>query len=55
MSWEQLLAIQQEWDEIVQQAEEERSHPKACPNDGEPMREGPHGELYCVFDGYQPP
>jgi uncharacterized Zn finger protein (UPF0148 family) len=25
-----------------------------CPNDGEPLREGPHGELYCPFDGYRP-
>jgi uncharacterized Zn finger protein (UPF0148 family) len=23
----------------------------ACPNDGEPLRTGPDGQLYCPFDG----
>jgi len=54
MSWEQLVSIKQEWAEIAQEAEQERSEPKACPNDGEPMLSGPHGELYCPFDGWQP-
>ena len=25
----------------------------ACPNDGEPLREGPNGVLFCPFDGWQ--
>jgi hypothetical protein len=25
----------------------------ACPNDGEPLRSGPNGVLYCPFDGYR--
>jgi len=31
-----------------------RQPPVACPNDGEPLRTGPHGELYCPFDGWRP-
>lgn len=27
--------------------------PQACPNDGTPLREGPNGELYCIFDGWK--
>jgi hypothetical protein len=32
--------------------------PVACPNDGEPLRQGPPsqpGILYCPFDGFQYP
>ncbi len=32
--------------------------PLACPNDGEPLRQGPAAEmgiLYCPFDGWQYP
>lgn len=32
--------------------------PMACPNDGEPLREGPPeepGVLWCRFDGWQYP
>ncbi|MGH7774471.1 MAG: hypothetical protein ACREQA_19785 [Candidatus Binatia bacterium] len=29
--------------------------PVACPNDGEPLRKGPGGVLYCSFDGWQYP
>lgn len=25
----------------------------ACPNDGTPLRAGPHGERFCPFDGFQ--
>ncbi|MGW6502963.1 hypothetical protein [Nonomuraea angiospora] len=34
-------------------AERERP-PAACPNDGEPLLQGPRGELYCPFDGFRP-
>lgn len=51
MSWEQLLSIAQE---AAQEVEHERSiGPQACPNDGEPLERGPHGELFCRFDGWQ--
>jgi hypothetical protein len=51
MSWEQLLSIQREAAEI---ALEERSRPPAaCPNDGEPLRTGPNGELFCPYDGWR--
>jgi hypothetical protein len=29
--------------------------PVACPNDGTPLDIGPHGELFCKFDGWQYP
>jgi hypothetical protein len=49
MSWEQLIAIAQEARE--RQSEEVI---ESCPNDGEPLKEGPNGELYCPFDGWRP-
>ncbi len=54
MSWEQLASIAREWKQMRQEAETERVYPRACPNDGEPMRTGPDGQLYCPFDGYRP-
>jgi hypothetical protein len=53
VAWEQLLAIQQEAADAVQA--ELAAPPSACPNDGEPLREGPDGTLFCPFDGYQYP
>lgn len=48
--WYGLLAILQEARDIAQ---EERSRvPQACPQDGEPLESGPHGELHCSFDGW---
>lgn len=29
--------------------------PVACPNDGEPLRTGPDGILFCPYDGWQFP
>jgi hypothetical protein len=53
VSWEQLISIAHE------AAEERRAEasapPEACPNDGEPLREGPAGVLFCPFDGWQWP
>lgn len=47
---------------LAQQAEYEEyyknSLPMACPNDGEPLREGPPqqpGVLWCRFDGWMYP
>ena len=47
MSWYQLLAIRDEAQDAV------RLPLVACPNDGEPLRTGPDGQLYCPFDGAQ--
>ena len=47
MTWEQLL-------NIVQEASQESRNTDvvACPNDGEPLKVGPDGSLYCTFDGW---
>ncbi|MCI0687229.1 MAG: hypothetical protein L0Y54_08340 [Sporichthyaceae bacterium] len=48
----QLLAI---LDDARQSWQAERAAPPvACPNDGEPLRTGPDGRLYCPFDGWRP-
>lgn len=52
MSWEQLLDIVRETADLADQ--EAASPPAACPNDGEPLRTGPNGQLFCPFDGWQP-
>lgn len=51
MSWEQLLSIVQE--ATAQRQAEATTPPVACPNDGEPLSIGPHGELFCTFDGWR--
>lgn len=52
MSWQQLLDI------FAEAAEEARvaktQPPVACPNDGEPLRTGPDGQLFCPFEGWTP-
>lgn len=53
MSWEQLLSIR---DAAITEGEGWRaSPPPACPNDGEPLRPGPDGVLFCISDGWQWP
>lgn len=51
-SWYGLLSILQEARDLARA--DASTAPVACPNDGEPLRAGPHGELYCPFDGYRP-
>jgi hypothetical protein len=50
MSWDQLINI------IHTNRDEQRAWaldvPQACPNDGEPLRVGPDGELRCIFCGW---
>jgi uncharacterized Zn finger protein (UPF0148 family) len=50
MSWDQLLDIfkvdQQEREQLASMP------PQACPHDGEPLQQGPHGELFCPSDGW---
>lgn len=50
MSWEELLAIGRE--AADEQRAELSAPPQACPNDGEPLRSGPDGTLFCPFDGW---
>ena len=51
MGWEQLKAIYDEG-RLIRRAEEQ-APPVACPNDGEPLEEGPGGTLHCPFDGWK--
>lgn len=48
MAWEQLLDLARE-----ARAEQQRD-PVACPNDGEPLSQGPDGQLFCRWDGWRP-
>lgn len=50
MAWQQLLDIYKEAADEVRVQQTQR--PVACPNDGEPLRSGPDGKLYCPFDGW---
>jgi hypothetical protein len=51
-SWYGLLDTRQLNAEF--QREERSADPVACPNDGEPLLAGPHGGLYCPYDGWRP-
>lgn len=47
--WDNLLGIVKEFREL---AEQDRARPKVeCAVDGEPLWQGPEGELYCPFCG----
>lgn len=50
MGWEQLIDIIAEARDLA--AKEEATPPAACPNDGEPLEQGPDGTLHCRFDGW---
>ncbi|MEU1445505.1 hypothetical protein [Streptomyces mirabilis] len=53
ISWYELLNISR--DAAERYRAYEQADPIACPNDGEPLREGPDGQgLYCPFDGWRP-
>lgn len=49
MAWEQLTAMIQEAQDIVQK--DKSTAPTSCPNDYTALREGPNGKLYCPWDG----
>jgi hypothetical protein len=51
MSWETLRDITREAAEYARAAS--TAPPTACPQDGEPLRSGPRGELYCPYDAYR--
>lgn len=50
--WHSLLGYVREAKAIA--AEGSGRTPTACPNDGEPLRQGPGGVLYCPYDGWRP-
>lgn len=52
--WDQLLDIYRQQRADAAQAREEERNPAACPNDGEPLRTGPDGRLFCIADGWRP-
>jgi hypothetical protein len=52
VSWQQLVDIVREG--VAEAAAEQTEPPTACPNDGEPLRTGPDGGLYCAWDGWRP-
>jgi hypothetical protein len=52
MSWEQLVDVMR-----TAKLEHELNNslpPRACPNDGEPLLQGPDGQLFCPSDGWRP-
>lgn len=51
-SWQTLVDIMREARELA--AADAAAPWVACPNDGEPLRAGPHGEQFCPWDGWQP-
>lgn len=52
MAWDQLIDIKAEAAE-ARRADE--GPPSACPNDGQPLEQGPNGGLHCPYDGYRWP
>jgi hypothetical protein len=50
MSWRSLISIYREAEDEAEASESQP--PTACPNDGQPLRSGPRGELHCDFDGW---
>jgi len=51
-SWYQLLDIRSEQIEAARAQLAYDVAPAACPNDGEPLRAGPHGGLYCPWGDF---
>lgn len=50
-SWYELVSILEE--AAAEQRWQQQRIPSACPNDGEPLRSGPDGGLYCPYDGWR--
>lgn len=50
MAWEELLSIYKEAE--GQWQAERAAPPVACPQDGEPLDQGPDGVLHCQWDGW---
>ncbi len=55
MGYESLLGILREnYAEYQEALDRETSEPIECPNDGEPLSDGPDGVPFCRFDGWRP-
>jgi hypothetical protein len=52
-SWHGLLAVVQEAREMQREDDARLANPVECPNDGEPVLTGPHGERYCPYDHWR--
>ena len=52
MSWYELIGICAEGRALA--ADERARGPLSCPNDGEPLIDGPDGRRFCRFDGWRP-
>jgi hypothetical protein len=53
VSWEQLLSIRQEQQDMDQEWRD--TPPVACPNDGAVLQQGDGGELNCPMGDYRYP
>lgn len=53
MSWDQLGDIAREAADLAR--DEQSRPPEACPHDGEPLREGRDGVLFCPWGDYRWP
>jgi hypothetical protein len=53
VSWEQLRAIAAQ--NRQQREFWEGQPPRACPDDGTPLQQGPDGSLFCTHDGWTYP
>jgi len=51
--WYQILDIGREASQMMR--DEQNRRPVACPNDGEPLENGPDGTMHCRYDGWQYP
>jgi hypothetical protein len=51
VAWLSFAGILREARQIA--ADEIARPPASCPNDGEPLRFGPDGILFCPFDGWR--
>lgn len=52
MGWYELLAIYQDASDPNFQGRDIERY--TCPNDGEPLTQGPNGDWRCRYDGYEP-
>lgn len=52
-SWYQLLSILREG--AIDDQRQRAQRPYACPNDGEPLKHDPKGQLFCPYDGWRWP
>ena len=52
MSWEQLIQIKQEAEDIAREELAEKANPSQCPRCTGELESGPSGQLHCRYDGW---